>query len=144
MIRQSVPMDYAVTLHTKNIEEIMQYTEGFYKKAVVLLAEYSTERWTITDKQGTILGIAGAAKNEKGSYDIWLLFADIDVVPLSFYKETYAKVREIVKKYGTLEGSVYHKNTFALRWAKFIGAEVKDPAPKGLYNNLFYDFVIRK
>lgn len=144
MIRESVPSDYMITLHPKNIEEIGQYTEDFYKRAVVILAQYSAERWTITDKKGKILSIAGVAKNEKGRYDIWLLFADIEKIPLSFYKETYKKTREIVKKYGTLDGSVYIKNTFALEWAKFIGAKVSEPAPKGLYNNLFYDFVIKE
>lgn len=144
MIRESVPSDYMITLCTKNIEEIGQYTEEFYRNAVVLLAQYSTERWTVTDKKGKILSIAGVAKNKNGHFDIWLLFADIEKLPLSFYKETYKKTREIVKKYGTLEGSVYIKNTFALAWAKFIGAKVSEPTPKGLYNNLFYNFVIKE
>lgn len=133
-IRDATLEDFATfELHEKNIEEIKASAgiEPLLYMASLYEASECKQIVLLDDKPICISGIAG-------QHNLWLLFsAEIETLPLSFFKETRKELNNILDQFGYIEGHIYSKNTFALQWAKFMKITIKDPKGHGLFHYFY-------
>lgn len=88
--------------------------------------EMSDYCWVVEDK-GKLLSIAGVAKNEKGA-TIWIMFdANLESLPLSFFKESKKYVRFMLNEYGYIENFAEVNKTFVMKWAESMGFTIDKP-----------------
>jgi hypothetical protein len=69
-----------------------------------------------------------------------LFGANVETLPISFYKKSREVVEELARSRPSLSGHIYCKNDFSLRWAKFLGFTIKEAEPYGVKNEPFHPF----
>jgi hypothetical protein len=98
----------------------------------------SEDCWTVLDN-GKVLCIAGCNKVDDGGC-MWILFGDIQSIPLSFFKESRKYLKYLLDKYKMLSNYTAANNDFIIKWAKSLGFTVDDPIPYGPKGELFCKF----
>ena len=133
--------DYVnIKIHPSNVEELNVVTGIEPGLCLAMLWEVSKNKTSVFVK-GKLICLFGIVP----PHNFWLLFSDgITKLPLSFFKESRKVVKTLHQQYGFIDGYIYIKNEFALKWAKFIGWNIDDPAPQGKYNKLCYHFYCGK
>jgi hypothetical protein len=140
-IREATFKDFALfELHENNIEEI-KVSSGI-EPGLCMAALYETsEQKQIVLLDDKPICISGLVDN----HNLWLFFsADIENMPLSFFKETRKGLNNLLNKCDYIEGYIYSENAFALQWAKFMKITIDDPKEYGVENKLFHYFFKRK
>jgi nitrogenase molybdenum-iron protein alpha/beta subunit len=75
----------------------------------------------------------------------WLLASDlINETQHTFLRVNRVYVNEIKKRYASLENYVDCRNIKAIKWLKWLGFELDEPAPYGPDNMLFRRFSYRR
>lgn len=127
-----------VRLHPCNIAEIKALCLYEPDQALRQLSKWTYPKsYTVRDGD-TIISFCGI--DLKGQ--IWLFFTDIESLPLSFFKAMKKLLDDTGKEFPYMQGMIYGRNLFALRFAKFIHARISDPIEFGIDNELFYKFEI--
>jgi len=119
-------------LHQKNLDELKAGVNIDVNTCLSFLFSVTQDKQIalIDDKPVCLLGVIN-------NQEIWLFFSkEVDKLPLSFFKEG----KKLISKYKNLSGRIYHKNTFALEWAKFMGFIIEDAKQYGVNGELFYKF----
>lgn len=135
-LRESILNDYAlIKLHPRNIEEIEALSGVEPDICLAALWDNSIEKITVLDKEQPICLFGVMPPN-----NLWLFFADVTELPVSFFKESRRMVKRIRELYPDIEGWIYSKNIFALQWSKWVGWNIDEPIPYGKEGKLFYRF----
>lgn len=131
MIRKMTLEDTKQPLHERNVDEIMTAfgLQGMVDPAVVctqyLVTMYNeTTDAYVYEHDGRVYSFMGVESNEEYRGTMYMLFADIDYLPLSFYKDVTKLKKQMVEKYGKLTTTVMNKNTYAVKLARFWKAKV--------------------
>ncbi|MBP2635056.1 MAG: hypothetical protein H6Q72_963 [Firmicutes bacterium] len=98
----------------------------------------SEDCWTAASEE-KVLCIAGCSRSSDGGC-LWVLFADIQLLPLSFFKESRKHAQYMLKKYGNLSNYTAASNVFVIKWAKSLGFTVDEPISYGPNGRLFCRF----
>ena len=111
-------------------------------EALLVSLESSVHTWVVRmgEKAVGIFGVAGTG--EVGSP--WLLGTD----ELSRYQSRFLRgTREcldwLLTQYSMLENYVDQRNTISIKWLKWCGYTISEPAPYGVEQQLFCKFTIR-
>ncbi len=76
---------------------------------------------------------------------VWLLMTmETEKHKVFVGKQTKKAVRELLKRYDRLYNWVNVGNYNIMRWLKWLGAEIHEPAPYGVYNLPHHFFEFRK
>lgn len=109
----------------------------------------SLEAYKVETSDGRPLAIFGVAHPEglmAGVHLIWCLGTNL--LQAEFRKSFVKVSRQILidwaNRYGILINAVSPKNRHAVRWLKWLGAELKDSQPVGLNGEEFSTFILTK
>jgi hypothetical protein len=141
MVRVEIVKDIdleGVRLHPCNIEEIKSLCEYTPEMALKQLCRWTYPRSYVIRDSNKVLSFCGI--DLKGQ--IWLFFADIKELPVSYFKVMLRLIRDTQKDFPYMSGMIYEKNVFALRFAKFVRARIGEPQVFGARGDLFYKFEI--
>lgn len=131
--------DFAgVELHPCNVAEIQSLCSMEPIEALRALSNWSAPHsYTVKDGDRVLCFCGLDSKSE-----MWLLFANVNSLPVSFFKEMQKLWSEYRKSYPLIYGMIYEKNTFALRFARFMKAKIYEPVEFGFKHDKFYKFEI--
>ena len=138
MIRKMTIQDAHLPLHPKNRAELIAQTGRDPNDVLEIMYIYYRESYAYEDADGVVRCIFGI--HDGGEF--YMLFTDIDTLPISFYKELMPYKRRFIKRYGKITADIMTSNTFALELARFMKADIGEPWEKN--GRKFVTFVIRK
>ena len=128
-----------IKLHPANVEELAALSPADTKRCLAYMYGVSDEAYVVKN-ENDILCVSGISQ----SGELWLMFADISALPLSFFKETSKAIDKWLGKYPDIHTVIYEKNVFALRWAKFVKAHLGEAKAFGYKNKIFRSFLLTK
>ncbi len=124
-------------IHPKNIEEVFISSGLSPDECIAFCYELSKERY-IALIDGVPRCLFGVIPKE-GAVNLWLFFdKDIAAVPISFFRKSKEVARGMLGRYKEITGSIYYKNDFALKWARWAGFTVNDAV------NSFHQFYLKR
>jgi len=88
---------------------------------------HNSEHCWVAEDKNKIISIAGVGRNSIGG-TIWIMFAaDIEALPLSFFKESKKYLKFMLDKYGYLENFAEVNKFFVIKWAMSMGFTIDKP-----------------
>lgn len=115
------------------------------RQALVSSVRLSTHCWTcVVDGNIACMWGCGPKNFVFSQGTVWLLGGpEVEQHALRFLKESKKWVKEMLRFYDTLENSIDARNSVALRWVQWLGAELQPAILKGPKQLPFVPFVMR-
>jgi hypothetical protein len=115
-------------------------------EALTLSVKYSTLAWSIhiNDEPVGMFGVSATSSlADDGSP--WLLGTDrILEIYRPFLKQSRAYVQQMLDRHSFLVNYVDERNLVSVRWLKWCGFKLDDPAPYGVTGAPFHRFELRR
>ena len=139
--------ELAVTMRQKDVDEVWASHHSSPLAALERGVKMSEEPFTGL-KGGEVVCIFGVSTSSPLSEEgcPWLLASDIlhDDPATTFLRVNKVYVREIKKRYSKLVNYIDCRNEAGIRWIKWLGFELDEPAPYGLDGLPFHRFQCRR
>ena len=96
-------------------------------------------------KPVVLFGVGELPGSSETSGVPWLVATDeIEKHPVTFYRRSKSIISEMKHNYEYLTNWVDARNTLSLRWLKWSGFDIEDPAPFGSFGLMFHKFTWRR
>jgi len=137
----------AVALNMREADAAEVLASGGYTPKDAVLTSFGLSHETFAAVvDGEVLAVWGVAPLNilDGAAVVWMLTAKaLEKWALFFLRKCRAEVRRLLQHWRVLLNAVDARYTKALRWAKWLGFEVLDPAPFGVAGLPFHVIVLR-
>ena len=107
--------------------------QGIHPRYAIAATIATTDIGWAAEFDGEPEAIFGACASGAGSGFVWLIATDvIEKYPVHFYRVSKRIIGRIRERYDYLENWVDARNVLSLRWLKWAGFEIAEPAPWGV------------
>lgn len=132
----------ASRMRVEDRREIYYLTTLTPQSAVDITATRALAAWTATvdDVPAMIFGVNRRSTISQVGMP-WMLATDvIDLYPLALARESRKYIRRFFAAFDRLENYVLAENEKTVRWLRWLGFDMDDPAPHGAFGQPFIRF----
>lgn len=131
-------------MRQEDVEEVWALIRCTGREALLASYHASQECW-VGEQDGTVFCIFGCVPSVSGGATLWMLFtSDVRYLPLSFFRQSKVHLETLLASYGRLSNYTDTKNTFILKWLKWLGFTVSKAQPMGIDGKLCRPFWIER
>ena len=102
--------------------------------------KYSRE-CRVVEQDGKIFCLFGCVPEGEGAC-VWILFTEIESLPLSFFKISKTYIKGLLKTYKYLWNYGSAENVFILKWSEMLKFTISEPEPYGVDGLSYKKFYI--
>ena len=123
----------AAKMRTEDVEEVWGLARCSGLEALIRSFYASEECWTVEFKEN-ICCVFGCIAGDEGA-TLWMVFtADVQYLPMSFFKKSKKYLIYMLDKYGKIHNYTRQGNVFILKWLKWLKFNIEPISYIGVDN----------